>query len=143
MAARAWWLGVCLWTAALLVPAPAQAGMVVQGRCAACGYDTGALSLFGGRANFQSVCRFPVLCVDCGKLETVNLLDQGAACRQCPASAMIAYDDPRLRVAPGGQEVASWRLEKLGRTLKLSDGGYYCPACRKMELRFRRTAMWD
>ncbi|MBI5521597.1 MAG: hypothetical protein HY910_03125 [Desulfarculus sp.] len=56
MAARAIWLGLCLWPAAL-VATPAQAGMVAQGRCAARGHDTGGLGLFGGRANFQSVCR--------------------------------------------------------------------------------------
>lgn len=142
MAIRASLWGLCLLAAALWAGA-AQAGMVVQGRCAACGFDTGALSLFGGRANFQSVCRFPVLCLDCGRLETVNLLDQGAACRQCPASPLIPYDDPRLRGAPGDQEVASWNVDKLGRALILTNGGYYCPACRGFELRFRATARWD
>lgn len=142
MKSKASWLGLCLLAAALLA-APAQAGMVVKGHCAACGYDTGGLSLFGGRANFQSVCMFPVLCSDCGKLETVNLLDARAACRQCPKSPMIAYDDPRLRGAAGSREVASWNLDKLGRSLVLTDGAYYCPACRGYELRFTRTAMWD
>ncbi|MFH1034410.1 MAG: hypothetical protein V1806_07875 [Pseudomonadota bacterium] len=134
--------GMCLWAALLLAPA-AWAGMVLEGRCVACGYATGGLALFGGRADFQRNCRFPVLCPDCGRLEVVNLLDARAACRQCPASPMIPYDDPRLAGAPGGQEVASWRAPNLGRTLRLSNGGYYCPACGKFELRFKRLAMYD
>jgi hypothetical protein len=137
-------LGLVLGLLAMILLAQAAgAGTVVEGRCASCGYSTGGLPLFGGRADFQHNCRFPVLCQDCGKLELVNLLAPRPACRQCPASPLIPYDDPRLQGTPGRHEVASWRVEKLGRPLKLTDGGYYCPACGKFELRFKLTALYD
>lgn len=140
-AARALGLGLLL--LALATPVPARAGTIVDARCP-CGYHTGRLLVFGGRADFKTVCMFPALCRDTDALLLVNLLDPATPPAGCPGGSAIPYDHPALAPAPGGRVVASWRLPgQADVAAVLYDGGYLCPRCRKKTLRFSQVGFWD
>jgi len=138
------WLAAALALAGLaLAPAPALAGVMVRATCP-CGYDSGNLFIFGGRANFKTYCAFPVLCQGCAKLALADLYAGPPACSACPDPVALAYDDPRLSGRRGEKVIASWNTAaRLGRALQLTDGTYLCPACRDFSLTFAMVGYWD
>jgi DNA-directed RNA polymerase subunit RPC12/RpoP len=94
--------------------------------------------------NFQTTCYFPCFCAHCHDVVQVNLLAHPATCTQC-GNPVLPYDDPTLSEGPGKECVADWNTrDELGRELLLTDGGYRCPGCGRMTLRFRDTGLcWD
>ena len=113
------------------------------GKCS-CGLEV-QVPIGGGMRNFATTCYFPCLCEACHNVVPVNLLAQPQQCPECKSPAVISYDDRRLTASPGKGKVASWNMkEKLGRELVLTDGGYLCPKCNNMSLKFRNTGLcWD
>ena len=108
-----------------------------------CGYSS-HLTLGGGRATFETECWFPVYCRACRALGESNLLGQPVTCPTCGGSDVVPYDAPELVGKRGHREVFSWNMdEQLGRTLRLTDGSYLCPACQQTQLRFQHTGHWD
>jgi len=94
--------------------------------------------------SFETECWFPVYCRACRALGEANLLERPVACPSCGGTEVAAYDDPELVGKKGRREVFSWHTEEqLGRTLRLTNGRYLCPACQKPELRFESTGHWD
>ncbi len=123
---------------------PAQAGSVVEARCEACGYASGNLFLFGGKALFRTVCLFPALCAEHHRLVLVNLLGDDQSSKDCPGGTPIPYTDARLAGKAGANIVASWNLPAgPGNPAVLTDGSYLCPRCGAFGLRFRLTGLWD
>ncbi|MCB2189302.1 MAG: hypothetical protein KQJ78_23030 [Deltaproteobacteria bacterium] len=135
-----WWLAVVL----LLTAAEmARAGSMVEATCANCGYHQG-MGLFGGKADFETHCDFPVYCVDCKQLEVVNLYAERTVCQACPNSRAVPYDDPSLLGKKGAKVITSWNTQKrLGRSLVLTDGDYLCPNCGKFTLHFQQVGLYD
>ncbi|MEW5912952.1 MAG: hypothetical protein AB1814_10380 [Thermodesulfobacteriota bacterium] len=130
-------------TMLLSAAAAAQAGSLIKAACP-CGFHTEALFIFGGRANFKTYCGFPVYCPDCASLAVANLYAKEVICPGCPGSAAVPYDHPSLVGRPGDKVVASWNtMARLGRALKLTDGEYLCPVCKKFTLRFTHVGFWD
>lgn len=138
-------LGVMLMATALVVmlSVTVQAGTMVEARCE-CGYQSGAMLLFGGRANFTTVCMFPAYCAGVKQVFTVNMYQNPPANPLCHGAAPMPYDHPSLIGEVGKGIVASWNTErKLGRTLVLTNGAYLCPACGQKRMRFFPAGMWD
>lgn len=119
---------------------PAQGGMLVNARCP-CGYHTERIPIFGGRANFKTVCLFPALCEDKGTIELVNLLDLSRRPKTCPTGRYLPYTDPLLAPSQAAT-LLEWRLPD-GTVLRLLEGNYLCPRCRNKTLRFSRAGFWD
>ena len=136
-------LAIALGLLPMLVQAgPAQAGNMVSASCP-CGYKAENLLLFGGRANFQTFCAFPVHCQGCPDLTVLNLYADKLTCPKCPGSKAVPYDDPSL-IGRRGKVITGWNTtERLGRALELTDGEYLCPACGKFSLKFQVTGFWD
>lgn len=138
-------VAACMAVLGLLLGAGGQAlaGTIVRAACP-CGYDSGSMFLFGGRANFKTYCAFPVYCQECPGLEVVNLYAGEPACPGCREARALPYDDPSLVGVPGGNVIASWNtVKRLGRALNLTDGAYLCPKCGKFSLRFAPVGLWD
>jgi hypothetical protein len=123
---------------------PAEAGSIVTARCDTCGYDSGGLFLFGGRANFKTVCSFPAYCANKKTLVLVNLMAEKPDSEACDGQTPVPYNDPRMVANPGAKAVASWNLpEPMDKQIKLTDGDYFCPRCGQYKLHFRKSGMWD
>lgn len=135
-----WALLACLLVGLPTLARPAAAGILAEASCP-CGYHLERLPLFGGFANFRTVCLFPALCRDKGSLVLINLLDPGTRPASCPTGPLASLADPA--VAPvDGESVAEWRLAD-NRVIRLLGGGYPCPRCGQMTLHFRQTGFWD
>ncbi|RJX28716.1 MAG: hypothetical protein C4525_15850 [Desulfarculus sp.] len=127
----------------LSTAAVAQAGSLIKAACP-CGFHTEVMAIFGGFVNFKTYCGFPVYCPDCATLAVANLYAEEVSCAGCPGSAAVPYDHPSLIGRPGDKVVASWNTAaRLGRALKLTDGEYLCPVCKKFTLRFTHVGFWD
>ncbi len=133
-----------------------------------CGYTT-PLLLGGGMASFETVCLFPLYCRSCRALECANVFESPLVCPECKGVDVLAYDAPELADhnfhsapddvgevdvladdapepadEPGRREVFSWHVgDRIGRTLRLTNGRYLCPACQRMSLQFENTGCWD
>lgn len=99
----------------------------------------------GGMANFDEVCCFPTLCRDCERIVTANLLAPTVTCPECKSQNVTPYDDPSLRRGGGSQRVTEWNVaDQIGRTLELTDGKYWCPACQSFQFTFEDDGVcWD
>ena len=119
-----------------------QAGTIVTAGCAGCGFDSGRLFLFGGRANFKTVCQFPAYCPEKRSLVSINLLADNSEGEICPGR--IPYTDPKLMQHPGTETIASWNLSEPGKmSVWLTDGDYLCPRCGQFLLHFYPAGYWD
>lgn len=106
-----------------------------------CGLKANIL-IGGGRVNFLTTCYFPCLCVRCSNVVQANLLTKTLRCPKCRSTKLTPYDNTDLAGSPGQDEVAEWNVEdKLGRTLKLTNGTYKCPKCEKFTLRFKDSGL--
>ena len=122
----------------------AQAGSIVTAKCDVCGYDSGRLFIFGGKANFKTVCKFPAYCVNKKTLVLVNLMADKLESQACPGQIPVPYTDPQMVQNPGTKTIASWNLPEPKNTqIRLTDGDYFCPNCGKFYLRFRHSGLWD
>ncbi len=130
----------CLLAVLPALARPAAAGILAEATCP-CGYHVERLPLFGGYANFRTVCLFPALCRDKGILVLINLLAPGTRPTSCPSGPLMSLADPAVAPA-GGETVAEWRLADNG-VVRLLDGGYPCPRCGRKTLHFRQTGFWD
>jgi len=72
----------------------AWAGSIVTAKCDVCGYDSGRLFLFGGRANYKTVCKFPAYYAGKKGLILVNLMADTLDSRNCPSQPPLYYTDP-------------------------------------------------
>ena len=146
-AARALWRG--LWFRALFVSLllaagtagrPALAGTMVAASCP-CGYAAARLPLFGGFANYRSVCLFPAICQERRELVLINLLAPRERPKNCPHGPLLSLADPGM--APtGGPVAADWNIPGKG-PVRLFADGYPCPRCGKRTLTFHQTGSWD
>ena len=117
-------------------------GTMASANCS-CGYAR-QLQLGGGMLDSETTCLFPICCRTCRAVQVANLIESPATCLECGGQDVVAYDAQELLGKAGEREVFSWRLAgKRGRERRLSDGLYFCPACRQMQLRFQDTGCWD
>lgn len=118
-------------------------GSSIRARCQ-CGYHASSL-IGGGRNNFERTCYFPCLCESCQAIVEANLFARSVRCPQCHGQAVVPYDDPALAGTPGEGVIEEWNtLDKLGRSLKLTDGNYKCPKCSLFTLKFTSGGLlWD
>ena len=115
-------------------------GSQVLAKCG-CGLEAEIL-IGGGMFNFKTTCLFPCLCESCHSVVEANLLENPVQCPNCNAVNLIPYDNPRLSLTRGENEVASWYMfNELGRELILTDGKYKCPACGQMTLSFSDSGL--
>jgi hypothetical protein len=138
------WMSLFLTLILIGVWNSARAGSIVKAKCDVCGYNSGGLFLFGGRANFKTVCNFPAYCANKKDLVLVNLLADKLESPDCPGQAPMLYTDPQMIQNPGTKAIASWNLNELkNEQVKLTNGDYFCPNCGKFGLHFRHSGRWD
>ncbi len=109
-----------------------------------CGYKKDDILIGGGMRTFKENCSFPALCKKCDDLVAVNLLAKSVKCPKCKSSNIVPYNKKELTKKKGNKRVTSWHVEKLGGDLYLTNGSYYCPACKKFTLSFEDSELcWD
>jgi hypothetical protein len=121
--------------------APAHAGDILDASCP-CGYHKERLFLYGGRANFKTICLFPALCKTSREITLINVLDPRRDPRDCKASDALSYEHPSLAPTEPGKSMSYWRLSN-ERTVTIYEGGYVCPRCGQRTLRFKHAGNWD
>lgn len=99
----------------------------------------------GGMSNYKYISYFPCLCENCNNVVEVNLLEKNLYCPDCNSDNVIPYDDNQLKGIEGDRVIISWNVQvALGRELKLTNGRYKCPKCKKTNLRFLGNFFnWD
>ena len=118
-----------------------HAGTIVSASCP-CGYSK-KLSLFGGRRNFKTVCLFPALDTTKHDIALYNVFEYPDTEQSPGPPGLISYASPRLMPEHPSEAVAFWRIQSLGKTLTLYQGGYVCPRCGQRTMTFRSVGFWD
>jgi ribosomal protein L37AE/L43A len=117
-------------------------GSIVNAICE-CGFNKEKMYLGGGKRNHNSVCSFPFYCDQCKIIFTVNLYNPLTNCPDCGADSIISYEDKKINIGEG-RKVFSWNTRlTLGRELVLTDSKYWCPSCKKYDLKFTSVGRWD
>lgn len=116
-------------------------GASVIAKCA-CGYRTPTLMIGGGMTSYRSYCAFPAYCSEGSHLVTVNMFDRPLQCPDGHGAEPLPYNSPSLIAERGAAVVASWQFGT--GELQLTDGRYFCPACRQETLSFTEGEfLWD
>ena len=118
-----------------------HAGTIVSASCP-CGYSK-KLSLFGGRRNFKTVCLFPALDTTTHDIALYNVFEYPDTEKSLGPPGLISYASPRLMPEHPSEAIAFWRIQSLGKTLTLYQGGYVCPRCGQRTMTFRSVGSWD
>ena len=117
-------------------------GSLVEANCK-CGYRDGFM-IGGGMLNFMEECYFPSFCRKCNKIVDVNMLDNPVKCPDCRDNSVTPYDQKPIVGKQGKNKVANWNvIGEIGRSLVLTDGSYFCPACEKYTLSFQIAEEFD
>lgn len=122
-------------------------GHISIAKCS-CGFESGHLLCAGGMENFTTVCDAPVICGDCGRVGTTNLLDNSgelkaedsARCPSCGSNNVVVavgLTEPKERVRPVGE----WNVG--GETVYFLPGPYRCPSCGEKKLTVQSCGCWD
>ena len=115
------------------------AGDVVSARCE-CGYET-TMKLGGGKANFETVCKFPFYCKSCSSLIVLNTLSENLVCSKCNSELIMSYENNSLRLGINDKPVFDWNIGD--KTYILTDDYYFCPQCLEFKLRFKSIGNYD
>ena len=109
-----------------------------------CGYEE-TFMIGGGMRDGATRCSFPCLCKQCHVIVAVNVLAEQPECPACGSTQVIPYDTEELVRRKGEECVAEWNMgDEPGRSLQLTDGFYFCPACDSFGLRFADgDILWD
>jgi len=118
-----------------------HAGTIVSASCP-CGYSK-TLPLFGGRGNFKTACMFPALDKAKHDIALCNVFEYPDIENSPAPPGLISYASPNLMPEHPSEAVAFWRIQSLGKTLTLYQGGYVCPRCEKRTMTFRTVGFWD
>lgn len=117
-------------------------GSIISAFCD-CGYEKPEMFLGGGMSNFTTYCNFPHYCEDCHTLFEFNLFEKNILCPECGSKKVFGYDHKKA-CKEEGNVVFSWNVgNEIDRELKLTDGKYICPRCKKFNLSFCKIGNWD
>jgi len=109
-----------------------------------CGYQAEMLSVGGGFLDFNDVCHFPCLCLNCKEIVNADVFQKPITCPKCHGQEIKPYDHPSLIGEQGEEIIADWHVEEIiGRALVLTDGKYYCPKCEQYSLSFLNSGCFD
>ena len=103
-------------------------GHVTEAHCNSCGYSR-SVSIGGTRSSFQEYSTWPVYCTSCRDMTSTNTRVEPLTCLQCQSTEVTKYDAHNL-VQGGSDQVSQWGSDNL------TNGKYFCPKCKKNELRF-------
>ena len=109
-------------------------GSILDGHCRTFGFSA-RVTIGGGMMDFDHDSRWPVYCEACDTLRSANTTQSPLTCRTCGSDRVTKYDSTHL-VEGGSGTVASWGEDKL------TDGNYWCPACKTHALQFSRPHVW-
>ena len=115
-------------------------GLTISAACA-CGYGTVG-TIGSGMVDVRDRCDAPASCDACGHVVTVDLVDGSTTCPHCGGPVTIygtVTTDPHRNHVP---QVGDWTLHD-GRGYVLPTGRHHCPRCRRDELVFSLTGLWD
>jgi len=118
-----------------------HAGTIVKAHCP-CGYSKG-MSLFGGKKNFKTVCKFPALDTARADITLYNVYDYPDLETNPGTTGLISYAAKELMPEHPGEPVVFWNIQRPGKTLTLYQGGYVCPRCGKRTLTFHSVGFFD
>lgn len=129
-------------TIIILCACPALAGDIIEGACA-CGYSTGSLFIWGGKANYKTTCMVPALCQETKSVVLLNILSGQKNPPSCPNGQAIAYVSAELAPVRFKQIIAMWRAPGREEAYSITDGAYLCPRCENVSMRFFKRGHWD
>ena len=141
-------------------------GSLVQANCNRCNFSKD-LQLGAGRRTFKETAMWPVWCTACGNLSVANHKKPSLVCAECGSNDVKRSEDPEVWSGDGQSSAAltwslgtekgepierNWFERLLGRPpkyrikyidLRLTDGTYLCPSCKKFSLRFQLIGLFD
>jgi len=108
-----------------------------------CGFKSKEIYAGGGVANFETECAAPAVCKNCSSFLVLNYLRKKNKCPNCK-SEVTFYNDPSIQKKTNTENtVFDWYFEEYQHTFVLPDTKYYCPKCKKFNLRFISLGCWD
>lgn len=107
-------------------------------RCNACKYE---VPYFVGdtEAEWKSIYYFPMSCLHCRSVSSVDLHRAPLKCSECRSSAVAPFSDRALYSGDGEKIIADSSAIGLTDRMELTDGLYRCPRCGEFALRFRAS----
>ena len=115
-------------------------GDILQAICE-CGFKSNNLYLGGGFLDMGELCNAPYYCDNCETIGTVNI-NKIIKCEKCSKSVQyygeIGKDDFEIPE----DVIFDWSVNHTTRYF-LKDKFYYCPKCKKINLKFIPIGNWD
>ena len=121
-------------------------GSMLISRCS-CGFESTILNIGGGRMNFKEVCEIPFYCDKCEMVISVPIrneegIKENNHCPECRKPVKHYGEIREDNFEEGVGYIFDWKINE-GKRYFLQDKPYYCPKCKKEEMRFDFMGCWD
>jgi len=100
----------------------------------------------GARLSPPKYCLFPFVCTSCKSASCLDIHADLLTCEQCGSASVTPYGSPQAVGELGTSVVFACSPSDrfTADQLKLTDGTYWCPTCRKHTARFSDSGIkWD
>jgi len=111
-------------------------GSIIRAVCKSCGYEK-ELKLGGGKLDFHYYCAFPALNKTMKQIEERNIYQRDRDKKN--PSHILFYDDKTLidKKSIRSKDHLQWGK------YTLYDANYYCPKCKKFDVKFHFWGCFD
>ena len=128
-------------------------GSVLQSMCS-CGFESKELSVGGGMMDFEEKCYVPYFCDHCEIVRRINIktknpnnisetgIRKDIKCSKCRRKVQYYGEIREYTFDTQNDYVFDWKID-FEQSYFLQDKLYYCPKCKKLNLKFYSVACWD
>jgi DNA-directed RNA polymerase subunit M/transcription elongation factor TFIIS len=113
-----------------------------------CGFESDCLSVGGGMMLYlHEKCWIPCFCDECELVMTINILTKEGKkgyyrCPKCRKTVKSYGEIGEDNFESQDEYIFDWGIDDEKRYF-LQNKPYYCPKCKKEEMRFYSTGCWD
>ena len=112
-----------------------------------CGLESDELYVGGGMMNFKEECDIPFYCDKCEIVISRNILNEEGIkennrCPKCRKTVKSYGEIGEDNFESQDEYIFDWGIDDEKRYF-LQNKPYYCPKCKKEEMKFYSTGCWD
>ena len=121
-------------------------GSMLQSQCK-CGFESDCLSVGGGMMDFNEKCWTLCYCDECELVMSINILTKEGKkgyyrCTKCKKRVKYYGEVGEDTFEYQDDYIFDWGIN-IEKRYFLKDKLYYCPKCKKEEMKFYSTGCWD
>jgi hypothetical protein len=115
-----------------------------------CGYESDELYVGGGFMvmDFNEKCLTPCYCDQCELVMSINILTKEGKkgyyrCTKCKKRVKYYGEVGEDTFEHQDHYIFDWGIREMGKRYFLKEQSYYCPKCKKEDMKFDTTGCWD